>query len=87
MDVKICDFGCSKCLVNEKNTPYTSTWYYRAPELMLGATNYNYSIDMWSFGCMFGEILTHWVLFQGNSEGDQLFKIFKSLGSPSNQEM
>ncbi|KAL4427508.1 hypothetical protein ABPG74_015211 [Tetrahymena malaccensis] len=85
--VKICDFGGSKYIDEKgKNTPYIVSRYYRAPELILCITKYNQKIDMWSFGCILGELVTTSPLFQGKTEGDQLFSIFKVLGSPTKEE-
>lgn len=58
------------------------TLWYRAPELLMGSTKYYSSIDMWSFGCIFAELLTQKALFQGENEIDQLGKIFFLLGTP-----
>ncbi|MGH0160032.1 UNVERIFIED_CONTAM: hypothetical protein FKN15_050730, partial [Acipenser sinensis] len=58
-------------------TPVVVTLWYRAPELLLGAKEYSTAIDMWSLGCIFGELLTQKPLFPGKSEIDQINKIFK----------
>jgi serine/threonine protein kinase len=80
--VKIADFGSSKFLDNfAKNTPYIVSRYYRAPELLLCVTNYNYKIDTWAAGCILAEMAIKQVLFRGKDEGGQLFEIFKLLGS------
>merc|ERR1712112_528556 len=66
--------------------PYTSivvTLWYRAPELLLGIKEYSTHIDVWSVGCIFGELLLMEPLFPGKSEVDQLNRIFKLLGTPS----
>ena len=51
--------------------------WYRAPEILLGAVEYSTSVDMWSVGCIFAEMITKRTLFQGNYEIDQIFTIFK----------
>ena len=56
---------------------------YRCPELLLGTKQYSTEIDMWSVGCIFGELLLMKPLFPGRSEIDQLNRIFKDLGTPS----
>jgi len=85
--IKICDFGSSKVLDPKgKNTPYIVSRYYRAPELILCISKYSNSIDIWAVGCILAEIITRDPLFQGKSEGDQLFKIFEVLGSPTDKE-
>lgn len=53
------------------------TLWYRAPEVLLGATRYSCPVDIWSVGCIFSEMMTKKPLFQGDSEIDQLFKIFR----------
>ena len=55
----------------------------RAPEILLGAKNYSASVDTWSIGCILAEMLTRRPLFPGDSKIDQLFRIFRSLGTPS----
>merc|ERR1712083_469115 len=56
---------------------------YRAPELLLGMKQYSTHIDVWSIGCILGELLLMEPLFPGRSETDELNKIFKLLGTPS----
>jgi len=83
--LKVGDFG----LAREYGSPllaYTAivvTLWYRAPELLLGLKNYSTHIDVWSIGCIFGELLLMEPLFPGKSETDELNKIFKLLGTPS----
>lgn len=85
--VKICDFGSSKHIdLNGKNTPYIVSRYYRAPELNLCITQYGSAIDIWATGCILSEMITLEPLFQGSDEGNQLFAIFKVLGSPNEAE-
>lgn len=57
------------------------TLWYRAPELLLGIKEYSTYIDVWSVGCIFGEFLLMEPLFRGESETDELHKIFKLLGT------
>jgi len=60
------------------------TLWYRAPEVLLGSRHYSTAIDMWSVGCIFGEMATHGdPMFPGDSEIDQIFKIFRVLGTPT----
>ncbi len=83
--LKVGDFG----LAREYGSPlraYTSvvvTLWYRAPELLLGTKEYSTPIDVWSIGCIFGEFLLMEPLFPAKSEVDQLNRIFKLLGTPS----
>ena len=58
------------------------TLWYRAPEILLGSKNYDMSVDVWGIGCIFSEMLTKHPLFPGDSEIDQLFRIFRTLGTP-----
>ena len=85
--VKLCDFGSSKFIdKNGKNTPYIVSRYYRAPELLLCDTRYSGKIDVWAVGCIIAELFTLKPLFKGESEGEQLFAIFKLWGSLSKEE-
>ncbi len=61
------------------------TLWYRAPEILLGVQRYSCAIDIWSMGCMFAECATKEALFRGDSEIDQIFRIFRSLGTPSEE--
>lgn len=58
------------------------TLWYRSPELLLGTRNYNQGVDSWSIGCVFFELVEGKPLFQGESEIEQLFEIFKVIGTP-----
>ena len=85
--VKLCDFGSSKFIdKNGKNTPYIVSRYYRAPELLMCDTKYSGKIDVWAVGCIIAELFTLSPLFKGNSEGEQLFAIFKLWGSLTKEE-
>ena len=59
--------------------------WYRAPDVLLGSRNYSTSIDMWSIGCIFAEMVTAKPLFPGKNNDDQLLKIFAVLGTPTEQ--
>ncbi|KAG5607206.1 hypothetical protein H5410_028698 [Solanum commersonii] len=86
--LKICDFGSAKMLVpGEPNIAYICSRYYRAPELIFGATEYTTAIDMWSAGCVFAELLLGQPLFPGESGVDQLVEIIKILGTPTREEI
>ncbi|CAH8623663.1 unnamed protein product [Schistosoma rodhaini] len=61
------------------------TLWYRAPEILLGAQRYSCAVDIWSMGCIFSEVSTKEALFRGDSEIDQLFRIFRLLGTPSEE--
>lgn len=64
-------------------TQLVVTLWYRSPELLLGATTYSTAIDMWSIGCIFGEMLENRPLVPGKGEIDQLSKIFNLCGTPT----
>ncbi|KAI4350674.1 hypothetical protein L6164_005106 [Bauhinia variegata] len=86
--VKLCDFGSAKVLVKgEPNISYICSRYYRAPELIFGATEYTTAIDMWSVGCVLAELLLGQPLFPGESGVDQLVEIIKVLGTPTREEI
>jgi cell division cycle 2-like protein len=79
--LKIADFGMARYYGNPppKLTQLVVTLWYRAPELLLGAEVYGPEIDMWSVGCIFGELLTKEPLLQGKNEVGQLSKVCKSI--------
>lgn len=86
--LKLCDFGSAKKLSpKEPNVSYICSRYYRAPELIFGATNYTNQIDLWSSGCVMAELLLGQPMFPGESGIDQLVEIIKILGTPSKQEI
>lgn len=55
------------------------TWWYRAPEIFLGCTNYSPAIDIWSLGCVFAQLVNRFPLFPEDSEIGTLFSIFKCV--------
>ncbi|KAL6058645.1 Glycogen synthase kinase-3 beta [Balamuthia mandrillaris] len=86
--LKLCDFGSAKVLVKgEPNVAYICSRYYRAPELIFGATAYSSAIDIWSMGCVFAELMLGQPLFPGESGVDQLVEIIKVLGTPTRQQI
>ncbi|XP_030451701.1 shaggy-related protein kinase alpha-like [Syzygium oleosum] len=86
--LKLCDFGSAKVLVKgEPNISYICSRYYRAPELIFGATEYTTAIDIWSAGCVLAELLIGQPLFPGESGVDQLVEIIKVLGTPTREEI
>ena len=86
--LKLCDFGSAKILVRtEPNISYICSRYYRAPELIFGATEYTTAIDIWSLGCVMAELLLGQPLFPGESGVDQLVEIIKVLGTPTREEI
>ena len=86
--LKLCDFGSAKVLRrDEPNISYICSRYYRAPELIFGATQYTTAIDMWSLGCVMAELLLGSPLFPGESGVDQLVEIIKVLGTPTREQI
>lgn len=86
--LKLCDFGSAKVLVKgEPNISYICSRYYRAPELVFGATEYTTSIDVWSVGCVMAELIIGQPVFPGDSGVDQLVEIIKVLGTPTREEV
>lgn len=83
--LKVGDFGLAREYGSplKAYTPIVVTLWYRAPELLLQAKEYSIPIDVWSVGCIFGELLQMDALFPGRSEMEQLNKIFKELGTPN----
>ncbi|NWS68842.1 CDKL5 protein, partial [Crotophaga sulcirostris] len=87
--LKLCDFGFARNLSEGNNanyTEYVATRWYRSPELLLGAP-YGKAVDMWSVGCILGELSDGQPLFPGESEIDQLFTIQKVLGPLPAEQM
>lgn len=86
--IKLCDFGSAKRLnKTEENVSYICSRFYRAPELIFGATQYTTSIDMWSLGCVCAEMIKGGPMFTGENTIDQLIEIIKVLGAPTIQEV
>ncbi|AAK39667.1 putative protein kinase (nucleomorph) [Guillardia theta] len=86
--LKLGDFGSAKLLtLNEPSISYICSRYYRAPELLLGAIDYTNSIDMWSVGCVMGELVIGFPFFRGESGTDQLVEIIKVLGTPTKAQV
>lgn len=88
-DLKICDFGLAR--VDDVNTgdltEYVVTRWYRAPEIMLACQEYTSAIDVWSVGCIFGELLARQPLFPGDDYIAQLRLICNKLGRPKEEEL
>ena len=83
--VKIGDFGLARGYgIPVKNyTHEVVTLWYRPPDVLLGNKTYGTTVDMWSIGCIFAEMVSGKPLFTGNSESDQLKKIFEIKGTPN----
>lgn len=78
-NLKIADFGLARAfgVPVRSYTHEVVTLWYRAPEVLLGCPRYSCPVDMWSVGCIMSELITKKPLFQGDSEIDQLFRIFR----------
>ncbi|XP_057868181.1 probable serine/threonine-protein kinase At1g54610 isoform X2 [Cryptomeria japonica] len=86
--LKIADFGLATFYNPDQKQPMTSrvvTLWYRPPELLLGATEYDATVDLWSAGCILAELLAGKPIMPGRTEVEQLHKIFKLCGSPSEE--
>lgn len=96
--LKLCDFGFARTLAGPgaKYTDYVATRWYRAPELLVGDTEYGkvnallhifQAVDIWAIGCIIAEVLTGQPLFPGDTDIDQLYRIIKCLGKLTKRHM
>ncbi|XP_036874837.2 cyclin-dependent kinase 20 isoform X1 [Manis javanica] len=86
--LKIADFGLARVLSPDGSCLYThqvATRWYRAPELLYGACQYDQGVDLWAVGCILGELLNGSPLFPGENDIDQLCCVIRILGTPSPQ--
>ncbi|KAG7028952.1 putative serine/threonine-protein kinase [Cucurbita argyrosperma subsp. argyrosperma] len=86
--LRIADFGLASVFDPNHKHPMTSrvvTLWYRPPELLLGATDYGVGVDLWSAGCILAELLAGKPIMPGRTEVEQLHKIFKLCGSPTEE--
>ncbi|XP_044756286.1 cyclin-dependent kinase 2-like [Coccinella septempunctata] len=83
--IKLADFGLSRSfsLPTRTYTHEVVTMWYRAPELLLGTKIYCTGVDIWSLGCILAEMILKKALFPGDSEIDQIYKIFRIMGTPT----
>ncbi|KAG0743465.1 hypothetical protein G6F57_000729 [Rhizopus arrhizus] len=83
--LKIADFGLARTfsLPKKSMTPNVVTLWYRAPEVLLGDVHYSAAIDLWSAGCIMGELMQHKPLLPGNTDQEQLNFMIKLLGTPN----
>merc|ERR550539_893899 len=83
--LKLADFGLARAfgIPLRSYTHEVVTLWYRAPEVLMGSRKYSTPVDIWSVGCIFAEMVNGQPLFPGNSDADQLQKIFKILGTPN----
>lgn len=85
--MKLADFGSAKILGEEPSSSYICSRWWRAPELILGASQYSTSIDWWSCGCVIAEMMSGVPIFIGDSSWGQMYAILRILGTPSAAEM
>eukprot|EP00127_Corallochytrium_limacisporum_P001439 Clim_evm1s56 gene=Clim_evmTU1s56 len=92
--VKAADFGLARSLRdtnitngNPALTDYVATRWYRAPEILLGSTRYTKGVDIWSVGCILGEILGGKPTFPGQSTLNQVDKIIETIGPPTKEDI
>merc|ERR1719502_982695 len=90
--LKICDFGLARVLSPTEDdslsqTDYVVTRWYRAPEVVLLASEYTKSIDVWSVGCILCELMGRKPIFTGKDHLDQIKKILAILGTPSGADL
>jgi mitogen-activated protein kinase 1/3 len=90
-DLKICDFGLARGFSADEDDPtltdYVVTRWYRAPEVVLLASEYTKSIDVWSVGCILCEMIGRKPIFTGKDHLDQIKKIIAVVGTPQQQDM
>eukprot|EP01088_Endostelium_zonatum_P009858 TRINITY_DN2318_c0_g1_i1.p1 TRINITY_DN2318_c0_g1~~TRINITY_DN2318_c0_g1_i1.p1 ORF type:complete len:393 (+),score=86.85 TRINITY_DN2318_c0_g1_i1:138-1316(+) len=93
--IKIAEFGLARSLdsltgQDEENpvlTDVVATRWYRAPEILLGSQKYTKGLDMWSIGCILGELISSKPLFPGDSTLNQLDRIFELTGKPTQEDI
>ena len=87
-ELKLADFGLARAfgIPVRSYTHEVVTLWYRAPDVLMGSRKYSTPVDIWSVGCIFGEMSAGRPLFPGTSDQDQLQRIFKVLGSPNEVE-
>lgn len=101
--MKLADFGLARSVAfNEEDncklvslntlgapvlTEYVATRWYRAPEILLGSTKYTKAVDLWSVGCIVGELVVGKAIFPGNSTLNQIERILELLGKPKEDDI
>ncbi|NWW38341.1 MK15 kinase, partial [Panurus biarmicus] len=93
--VKLCDFGLARSLCRRRGQPraspalteYVATRWYRAPEILLASRTYTKGVDMWSIGCILGEMLLGKPLFPGTSTMNQIEQILRVIPAPSPEDL
>lgn len=91
--IKVADFGLARSLdVKDTDTTplltdYVATRWYRAPEILLGSNKYTKGVDMWSMGCILGELLIGKPVFPGTSTLNQIDRVLEVIGRPSQEDI
>ncbi|CAD8209274.1 unnamed protein product [Paramecium pentaurelia] len=91
--VKVADFGLARSVAKPDDnsqpilTEYVATRWYRAPEILLGSQNYSKAVDMWSLGCILGEMIIGKAVFPGTSTINQIERIIELIGKPRQDEL
>ncbi|XP_061424827.1 extracellular signal-regulated kinase 2-like isoform X3 [Lethenteron reissneri] len=92
--VKLCDFGLARSLKQIRDEPgdpalteYVATRWYRAPEILLASPRYTKGVDMWSVGCIVGEMLLGKAIFPGTSTLNQIERIMSVIPPPSKEDV
>jgi len=93
--LKVADFGLARSIAALENdseanpvlTDYVATRWYRAPEILLGSTKYTKGVDVWSVGCILGELLGGKPMFPGTSTMNQLDRIIEITGRPTTEDI
>jgi len=87
--LKLGDFGSAKVLKDGSglSSSYICSRWWRAPELVLGTTDYTRSVDRWSCGCVIAEMMLGIPIFRGKSSWGQMYQIIRALGSPTLEEV
>mmetsp|Transcript_3657 Transcript_3657/g.8319 ORF Transcript_3657/g.8319 Transcript_3657/m.8319 type:complete len:330 (+) Transcript_3657:534-1523(+) len=93
--VKVADYGLARSVAQSDSevgtnpvlTDYVATRWYRAPEILLGSTKYTKGVDMWSLGCILGELIGGKPTFPGTSTMNQLERIMEVTGRPSQEDI
>ncbi|EOD10204.1 hypothetical protein EMIHUDRAFT_444655 [Emiliania huxleyi CCMP1516] len=86
-ELKLADFGLARAFAIpvRSYTHEVVTLWYRAPDVLMGSRKYSTPVDIWSVGCIFGEMASGRPMFPGCSEHDQVMRIFKVLGTPTEE--
>ncbi|EAR90208.2 extracellular response kinase (macronuclear) [Tetrahymena thermophila SB210] len=91
--VKLADFGLARSVAQKEDdappvlTEYVATRWYRAPEILLGSTKYTKAVDMWSVGCILGELIIGKSIFPGVSTLNQIERVLELTGKPKNEDI